>query len=978
MARSIAPSPSPLRKPAGDFDRAGILRRGACRMPACAGMTPLRRLNAASAGACRRRRRARPTGSRRFVQHLVQRRRHRAMHRHRIVAFDEVRPVAAPFEQARQLVAADACKQRRVGDLVPVQVQDRQRGTVGRRIHELVRVPCGRQRTGLRLAVADHARGDQIRIVEHRAVRVRERVAQFAALVDRAGHLRRDVARNAAGKAELLEQPLHSVGVERHLRIKLAVRALQIHVRDQRGSAMAGAGDVDQVQIARANHAVQVHVDEVQSRRGAPAAEQPRLHMFARQYASANLRTPSACRVAATSFRSMPSAASGVGSAITYGSDPIAPRFDSNTLRRRTSRATVARRVMSALDIMRSRHSQLTEHDVYLLREGTHGRLYDRLGCHLDDGGAHFALWAPNARAVAVIGDFNGWNASAHPLAARVDGCGVWEGFVPGVQRGQTYKFALATAAGATFEKADPFAFQAECPPATASRVATLDYEWHDDEWMARRGRANALDAPMAIYEVHFGSWRRGADGTFLDYRSAAHALAEYVTKMGFTHVELLPITEHPFYGSWGYQCTGYFAPTARYGAPQDFMAFVDTLHRAGIGVILDWVPSHFPADAHGLACFDGTYLYEHQDPRQGFHPEWSSSIFNYGRHEVRAFLLSSALFWLERYHIDGLRVDAVASMLYLDYARKAGEWIPNRFGGKENLEAIEFLRLLSQSVYRDHPDVQLIAEESTAWPMVSRPTWVGGLGFGLKWNMGWMHDTLAYFKEDPVYRRYHHNTITFSIMYAFSENFVLPLSHDEVVHGKGSLIGRMPGDGWQQFANLRLLLGYMWTHPGKKLLFMGGEFGQRREWTHDGELEWWVLRHAEHAGVQRWLADVNRVYRALPALHAADFDPSGFEWIDCNDADNSVLSFLRLAPGAAPLVVVCNFTPVPRQNYAIGVPVGGRWIEVLNSDATVYGGSGMGNLGAVDAAPVSAHGRPRSLTLTLPPLAIVVLAPQS
>ncbi len=622
------------------------------------------------------------------------------------------------------------------------------------------------------------------------------------------------------------------------------------------------------------------------------------------------------------------------------------------------------------------RRSLLTAHDVFLLREGTHGRLYLKLGCHLAADGAHFAVWAPNARRVSVVGDFNGWDRRAHPLRSREDSCGVWEGFVPGVQAGAAYKYALSGDHGAAWLKADPFAFAAELPPATASRATALDYEWHDGDWMARRARANALDAPMSIYEVHLGSWRRGSDGRFLDYRAAAHALAAYVQQTGFTHVELLPVMEHPFYGSWGYQTTGYFAPSARYGSPQDFMAFVDILHQAGIGVILDWVPSHFPTDAHGLAAFDGTHLFEHQDPRQGFHPEWKSSIFNYGRNEVRAFLLSSALFWLEQYHVDGLRVDAVASMLYLDYARDEGQWLANRYGGHENLEAIEFLRLLSQSVYRDHPDVQLIAEESTAWPMVSRPTYVGGLGFGLKWNMGWMHDTLRYFGQDPLFRRHHHNTITFSLIYAFHENFVLPLSHDEVVHGKGSLIGRMPGDTWQQFANLRLLLGYMWTHPGKKLLFMGGEFGQRREWTHEAELEWWVLQFPEHAGAQRWIGDLNRVYRAERALHALDFAPSGFQWIDCNDADNSVLAYVRCAGGARPVAVVCNFTPVPHRDYAVGVPQGGRWLELLNSDATLYGGSGMGNLGAVDAAPVRAHGRAHSLTLTLPPLSILVLAP--
>jgi len=491
---------------------------------------------------------------------------------------------------------------------------------------------------------------------------------------------------------------------------------------------------------------------------------------------------------------------------------------------------------------------------------------------------------------------------------------------------------------------------------------------------MASRAPRNALDAPMSIYEVHPGSWRR-KDGAFLGYREFAHQLAQYLRETGFTHVELMPVTEHPFYGSWGYQTTGYFAPTARYGTPQDFMYLVDHLHQNGIGVILDWVPSHFPADAHGLASFDGTHLYEHADPKQGFHPEWNSSIFNYGRNEVRAFLLSSAMFWLDQYHIDGLRVDAVASMLYLDYARKDGEWIPNQYGGRENLEAIEFMRLLNTSVYRDHPDTVTIAEESTAWPMVSRPTYLGGLGYGMKWNMGWMHDTLSYMKEDPVNRKYHHGRLTFSLIYAFNENFLLPLSHDEVVYGKGSLVNKMPGDSWQQFANLRALYGYMWAHPGKKLLFMGGEFGQRREWAHEGELEWQVAQLPEHAGVQRWVADLNRFYRGEPALWQLDFAQQGFEWIEANDAGHSTLAFLRKPRAGGPvLVAVCNLTPVPRQNYALGVPRAGRWTEVLNSDAKIYGGTGWGNLGGLEASPVGAQGRPFSLTLTLPPLATVYL----
>jgi 1,4-alpha-glucan branching enzyme len=618
----------------------------------------------------------------------------------------------------------------------------------------------------------------------------------------------------------------------------------------------------------------------------------------------------------------------------------------------------------------------LTDHDVYLFKEGSHGRLYEKLGCGLRDGGADFGVWAPNARSVAVMGEFNGWDPAAHPLAPRGDGSGIWEGFVPGVARGHAYKFRIvSTRDGFQTDKADPFGLYAQVPPETASRAWSLEYRWEDDEWMARRRAANALDAPVSIYEVHLGSWRRGEGNRHLGYREAALQLAEYARDMGFTHVELLPVTEHPFYGSWGYQTTGYFAPTARYGTPQDFMYLVDVLHRHGVGVILDWVPSHFPSDGHGLAYFDGTYLFEHADRRQGFHPEWNSYIFNYGRNEVRAFLLSSALFWLDRYHIDGLRVDAVASMLYLDYGRKAGEWIPNRHGGKENLEAIGFLRELNEAVYRDHPDVQTIAEESTAWPMVSRPVYLGGLGFGMKWNMGWMHDTLGYLAQNPIHRKYHHDRLTFSIWYAFAENFVLPLSHDEVVHGKGSLCGKMPGDGWQQFANLRSLFGYMWAHPGKKLLFMGGEFGQRREWAHDEALEWWVVDRPEHAGLQRWVADLNRFYRAEPALHQVDFDRAGFEWIDCHDAEESVIAFLRKPRDAgATVLVACNFTPVPRPNYVLGVPRPGYWRECLNSDATLYGGSGMGNLGGMDSAPVAAHGHYHSVTVTLPPLSTVFL----
>ncbi len=620
----------------------------------------------------------------------------------------------------------------------------------------------------------------------------------------------------------------------------------------------------------------------------------------------------------------------------------------------------------------------LTDHDVYLFREGTHARLYEHLGSHpqAGAGAASFAVWAPNARSVSVIGDWNGWDAERDRLVPRSDNSGIWEGVAEGAGHGCHYKLRIVARDGTPVpDKSDPFAFCCEQAPGNASRIWSLDHEWADASWMAQRGQRNAPSAPIAIYELHAGSWRRHDDGRFLTYRELAEALVPYLHETGFTHVELMPVTEHPFYGSWGYQTTGYFAPTSRYGTPQDLMFLVDHLHRNGIGVLLDWVPSHFPADAHGLARFDGTFLYEHADPRQGFHPEWNSLIFNYGRNEVSAFLLSSALFWLDRYHIDGIRVDAVASMLYLDYSRKEGEWIPNRFGGRENLEAVDFLRRFNEAVYRDYPDTATVAEESTAWPMVSRPTWLGGLGFGMKWNMGWMHDSLAYFREDPIHRGFHQDRLTFSLWYAFNENFVLPLSHDEVVHGKGSLLGKMPGDDWQKFANLRLLLGWMWTHPGKKLLFMGGEFGQRREWAHEGQLDWSSLAQAGHAGVQHWVRDLNRLYCGQAALHRLDFAPEGFEWIDASDVANSVLAFLRKAGDDAPrLLVVGNFTPVPRTNYVLGVPAPGRWEEVLNGDATAYGGSGWGNLGAVEAMPVAAHGHAWSLALTLPPLAMIVL----
>jgi 1,4-alpha-glucan branching enzyme len=618
----------------------------------------------------------------------------------------------------------------------------------------------------------------------------------------------------------------------------------------------------------------------------------------------------------------------------------------------------------------------LGEQDLHLFREGTHTQLYRQFGATLTPGGARFVVWAPNARAVSVIGDFNGWQRAAHPASPRADGSGLWTLEVEGPKAGQAYKYAICTHEGEWLEKADPFARHAELPPATASVLWPREgHVWQDDAWMRERAARNALDAPMSVYELHLGSWRRDAEGRMPDYRSAAVQLAEYAQRMGFTHVELMPIMEHPFYGSWGYQSTGYFAPSSRYGTPQDFAFLVDTLHQAGIGVILDWVPSHFPTDAHGLARFDGTHLFEHADPRQGFHPEWKSAIFNFGRNEVRAFLLSSAMYWLKEFHIDGLRVDAVASMLYLDYSRKEGEWIPNLHGGRENLEAVAFLRQLNESAYREHPDVQIIAEESTAWPMVSRPTYLGGLGFGMKWNMGWMHDTLKYMQEDPLHRRWHHHHLSFSLVYAFTENFMLPLSHDEVVYGKGSLINKMPGDAWQQRANLRLLLGHMWAHPGKKLLFMGGEFGQRREWNHDDALDWSLLDDAAHRGLQRWVEDLNRLYRSTPALHTLDFDATGFEWIDSNDAQHSVLSYLRRGADGSLLLVVGNFTPVPRLNHLVGVPQAGHWRERLNSDATLYGGSGVGNQGGAHTVPVAANGRYQALNLDLPPLGILMLS---
>ncbi len=625
--------------------------------------------------------------------------------------------------------------------------------------------------------------------------------------------------------------------------------------------------------------------------------------------------------------------------------------------------------------------SPLTERDLYLFNEGTHYRLFEKLGAHAGSKGRKegtwFAVWAPEAEQVSVIGDWNGWDKRADPMSVR-GGSGVWELFVPGVLPGVKYKYhVISRHRGYRADKADPFAFHAETPPRRASLVWDLEYDWWDADWLLARREKLALPAPVSIYEVHLGSWMRVAEegDRFFTYREIAPLLAGHVKRLGFTHVELLPIMEHPFYGSWGYQTTGYFAPTSRYGTPQDLMFLVDHLHQEGIGVILDWVPSHFPGDEHGLAFFDGTHLYEHADPRKGFHPDWQSWIFNYGRPEVRSFLISSAFFWLERYHADALRVDAVASMLYLDYSRKAGEWIPNQYGGRENLEAIAFLRAFNEKVCESFPDAQTIAEESTAWPMVSRPVYVGGLGFGYKWDMGWMHDALKYLTHDPIHRRYHHNQITFRSVYAFSENFLLPLSHDEVVHGKGSLLNKMPGDVWKKLANLRLLFGHMYAQPGKKLLFMGAELAQWREWDHDSSLDWHLLEDPAHAGIAHWLEDLNRLYREEPALHELDCDPEGFEWIDGSDSEHSVIAFLRRGktPGE-PVAVVFNFTPVPRQEYRIGVPEPGLWKEILNSDAAEYGGSGVGNPGGVEAAPIATHGRPQSVALSLPPLGVLFL----
>jgi len=626
--------------------------------------------------------------------------------------------------------------------------------------------------------------------------------------------------------------------------------------------------------------------------------------------------------------------------------------------------------------------SLLTADDLHLFHEGSHTRLWERLGAHPASPGGlpgtNFAVFAPEAASVSVIGDFNRWDSDGHALAPRGES-GVWEGFLTGVERGAVYKYHVRSRhRGYRVDKTDPFAFFRETPPRTGSIVWDLSYDWGDSAWMERRIPHASRESAMSVYEVHLGSWRRPG-GRLPTYREIAPELASYARQLGFTHVELLPVMEHPFYGSWGYQTTGFFAPTSRYGTPQDLMFAIDLLHQEGIGVILDWVPSHFPSDEHGLVFFDGSYVYEHADSRKAYQPDWGSLVFNYGRDEVRSFLLSSALFWLERYHADGLRVDAVASMLYLDYSRKEGEWDPNRFGGRENLEAIAFLRRFNEEVYRAQPAAETVAEESTAWPMVTRPTWVGGLGFGMKWDMGWMHDTLEYMKLDPIHRKFHHDKLTFRGLYAFSENYVLPLSHDEVVHLKGSLLTKMPGDDWQRLANLRLLFAWMWAQPGKKLLFMGGEIGQWREWNHDAELDWALLENPSHAGLQSWVRDLNRLYSEEPALHERDFEPAGFSWIDCSDFERSVVALLRFGRSQEDVVAAAfNFTPVPRHRYRVGLPTAGFWRELANSDAVEYGGSGVGNLGGCEASEEPAHGRPYSAEITLPPLGAVFFKPQT
>ena len=623
----------------------------------------------------------------------------------------------------------------------------------------------------------------------------------------------------------------------------------------------------------------------------------------------------------------------------------------------------------------------LTDYDIHLFKEGKHYSLYNKLGSHIMEymgtKGVYFAVWAPNAEKVSVMGDFNNWDRESHPMRGRSDDSGIWEVFIPEAKKGTLYKYFLKSRNGYEAEKGDPYAFSWETPPNTASIVWDLENTWNDKSWLKDRKENAKKPQPFSVYELHLGSWKRVPEDEMrsLTYLELAEDLPAYLKEMGFTHVEFMPVMEHPFFGSWGYQITGYFAPSSRFGTPQDFMHLIDKLHQAGIGVILDWVPSHFPSDLHGLHYFDGTFLYEHADPKKGFHPDWQSYIFNYGRSEVRSFLISNALFWLDKFHADGLRVDAVASMLYLDYSREAGEWEPNEFGGNENLEAISFLKEFNEVVYGKFPDVVTIAEESTAWPMVSKPTYIGGLGFGMKWMMGWMHDTLKYFAEDPIHRRYHQNTITFSTTYAFSENFMLPLSHDEVVYGKQSILNKMPGDEWNKFANLRTLYSYMFAHPGTKLLFMGAEFGQLSEWNHDSSLEWHLTNEPYHRQVQETLKDLNKIYKEEPALYEKAFSHEGFEWLDIKDEENSIISFLR--KGEDPkenVLIICNFTPVPRENYRIGVSEVGKWKEIFNSDDQRYGGSNVKNIETLETQPISVHGKENSLSLTLPPMAVIYL----
>lgn len=625
--------------------------------------------------------------------------------------------------------------------------------------------------------------------------------------------------------------------------------------------------------------------------------------------------------------------------------------------------------------------SLFTDLDIYLFKEGKHYTLYEKLGSHPvywnNDFGTYFALWAPNAKSVSVIGDFNEWNIESHPLKIRGDGTGIWEVFIPKIGPGTVYKYHIVSNINDyTVDKADPFAVLSEHPPYTGSVVCDITYQWSDSKWKETLKEHNSLSSPISVYEVHLGSWKKKAEnnGSFMSYTELAVDLIDYVKEMEFTHVEFLPLMEHPFYGSWGYQSLGYFCSTRRFGKPQEFMYLIDQLHQNGIGVILDWVPSHFPADEHGLSFFDGTHLFEHEDPKKAIHPQWGSLIFNYGRYEVQSFLISSAFFWLEKYHADGIRVDAVASMLYLDYGKKEGEWVPNVFGGRENLEAVDFIKNLNTAVYQQFPFVQMIAEESSSWPMVSRPVDSGGLGFGLKWNMGWMHDTLKYMEKDPIHRKFHHAELIFSRIYFHTENYMLCLSHDEVVYEKKSLVEKMPGDQWQKFANLRLLYGYMFTHSGKKLIFMGQEFAQISEWNHDLSLEWHLLENSFHSGMKKWFKDLNHFYRNEPALYEWDYIDGGFEWVDFSDHENSTLGFIRKCGSNNDIVLsVCNFTPVTRYDYRLGVPIQGTWEEVLNSDAVVYGGSGVGNLGWLEAEQVPMHGRPYSLVMTLPPLSTII-----